>query len=212
MPSAPLAPALASGFGPGHVPDPALAAAIELAASVEGWLAREEIALLIELAAGVPASRAIVEVGNYRGRSTVALALGALRGARAQVVSIDPHVEFVGPRGGLFGHEDQACLYANLTRTGVGAQVSVVGLDSRAVARGWSGPALGLLFLDGDHRYESVRADFEAWRPHLAPHALLAFDDCDFPDVARLVGELEYAGHLVARSAAGKVRAFELAD
>lgn len=181
------------------------AAALDLVETVEGWLAREEAALLMALAAEVPAGAVTVEIGNYRGRSTVALALGAARGAGGQVVSVDPHLPFVGPRGGRFGHEDQAHLYANLTRAGVGAQVSVVCLGSRAVAAGWEGPPVGLLFIDGDHRYEAVRGDLVAWAPHLAAGARVAFDDCDFADVARFVAEIEATGALRVAGRAGKV-------
>ncbi len=188
---------------------PDLDAEIALVEGIEGWLEREEIRLLMAAAARVPAAEAIVEIGNYRGRSTVALALGARRGQGARVYSIDPHAEFVGPRGGRFGREDQAHLYANLTRAGVGAGVNVVSLGSLEVAAGWAGPAVGLLFVDGDHRYAAVRADFEAWRRHLAPGAMVIFDDCDFADVARLVRERSLAGELVERGAAGKVRWFE---
>jgi predicted O-methyltransferase YrrM len=185
--------------------DPLRQAALDTVEDVEGWLARDEAALLMDLAAAVPLRQAVVELGNYRGRSTVVLALGAREGAGAQVWSVDPHMEFTGPRGGRFGRADQAHLYANLARTGVGAWVSVVGLDSRRVAAAWAGPPVGLLFVDGDHRYEAVRADFEAWRPHLAPGARVAFDDCDFADVARLVAERCAAGELSLRARAGKL-------
>lgn len=188
-----------------------LAAALRQVEGVEGWLAREEAALLLELAAAVEPGLAIVEIGNYRGRSTVALALGAARGACVQVYSIDPHLEFVGPRGGRFGPQDQAHLYANLTRAGVGAQVNVVGLDARAVAAAWPGPRVGLLFVDGDHRYEAVRADFERWEPHLAAGAKVVFDDGDYPDVARALAELELAGRLIGKGEVGKVHWFEVA-
>ncbi len=182
---------------------------LALVEAVEGWLAREEIALLLGEAARVPSGQAVLEIGNYRGRSTVALALGARRGADVPVYSVDPHLEFVGPRGGRFGRVDQACLYANLVAAGVGEQVYVVALPSSAVAASWSGPPIGLLFVDGDHRYAAVRADFEAWRTHLVPGATVLFDDCDYPDVARLVEERVAAGELLPREAAGKVRGFE---
>lgn len=184
------------------------AAALDLVESVEGWLARDEAALLIALAAAVPAGEAIVELGNYRGRSTVALALGARAGAGPQVTSVDPHHPFTGPRGGSFGPADQQHLYANLARCCVGDKVRVVGLDSTSVARAWSGPPVGLLFVDGDHRYEAVRADLDAWRPHLAVGsggALVALDDCDYADVARLIEERTRAGELHAVGRIGKV-------
>ncbi len=179
--------------------------------SVQGWLARPEARLLAELASMVEPPNCAVEIGNYRGRSTVALGLGARSGNGARVFSIDPHAEFTGARGGRFGSEDQAQLYANLARTGVGEQVNVVGLDSIAVARAWSSANVALLFVDGDHRYDAVCADFEAWRVHLVPRAQVLFDDVDYPDVERVVGELVQAGVLVRRGRTGKVEWCELA-
>lgn len=186
------------------------AQALDVVEGVEGWLAREEAALLMDLAAAVPAGQVVVELGNYRGRSTVALALGSREGAGVQVFSVDPHVEFTGPRGGRFGRADQAHLYENLSRTGVGALVSVVGIASRSAAAAWTGARVGLLFIDGDHRYESVRSDFEAWRCHLAPDARVAFDDCDYADVARLITELCGQGLVALRGRAGKVAVYSL--
>lgn len=179
--------------------------------SVEGWLARPEARLLAELAETIAPPHCAVEIGNYRGRSTVALGLGARHGKGARIYSIDPHHEFTGARGGRFGGEDQAQLYANLARTGVGAQVNVIALDSIAAARAWSTANVALFFVDGDHRYEAVRADFEAWRPHLAPSAQVLFDDIDFADVERVVGELVEAGVLARRGRTGKIAWCELA-
>jgi predicted O-methyltransferase YrrM len=190
---------------PARSRDAGLELELDVVEGVEGWLAREEAALLMDLAAAVPACEAVVELGNYRGRSTVALALAARSGGGAQVYSVDPHLDFTGPRGGRFGRHDQEHLYANLARCGVGAAVSVVGLDSRRVAAAWGDVAVGLLFIDGDHRYEAVRADLDAWRPHLAPGARVAFDDCDFADVARLIAERCAAGELAVCARAGKV-------
>ncbi|MBI5364755.1 MAG: class I SAM-dependent methyltransferase [Planctomycetes bacterium] len=179
--------------------------------SVEGWLARSEARLLAELAGTIAPPHCALEIGNYRGRSTVALGLGARGGKGARVYSVDPHHEFIGARGGRFGGEDQAQLYANLARTGVGPQVNVVGLDSIAAARAWSSANVALFFVDGDHRYEAVRADFEAWRPHMAPRAQVLFDDADFVDVERALNELVEGGVLVRRGRTGKIAWCELA-
>jgi predicted O-methyltransferase YrrM len=184
----------------------ALELELGLAEAVEGWMSREELAELAHSAARVPSGQAVVEIGNYRGRSTVALALGARR-AGAHVWSVDPHAEFVGPRGGRFGRADMAQLYANLARSGVGADVSLVCLPSLAAARAFEG-SIGLLFIDGDHRYAAVRADFEAWSAHLAPGARVIFDDLDFADVARWTAELVAAGRLTSEGGTGKLGLF----
>jgi len=182
---------------------------LALVDSVAGWLALDEARVLIDCAARVPAGQCIVEIGNYRGRSTTALALGARRGAGAQVYSFDPHVPFVGPRGGHFGRADQAELYATLSRTGVGELVSVVTLDARLVGPVWPRRDVALLFIDGDHRYEAVRADHAVWEPRLVPGATVVFDDCDFADVARLTAELVADRRLAPRATVGKLGCFE---
>ena len=40
----------------------------------------------------------------------------------------------------------------------------------------WSRP-ISLLWIDGDHEYESARSDFKLWEPHLRPDAVVAFHD-----------------------------------
>jgi hypothetical protein len=59
--------------------------------------------------------------------------------------------------------------------------VAVVG-QSATVARWWRTP-LALLFVDGGHGEEVVRADERSWVPWVAPGGLLAIHDV-FPDSA----------------------------
>lgn len=48
---------------------------------------------------------------------------------------------------------------------------------SVSVAGAWASGDVGLLHIDGNHRYKAVLADIDAWTPHLAPSAVLVFDD-----------------------------------
>jgi predicted O-methyltransferase YrrM len=72
---------------------------------LQGGITAAEGALLRALAAEA-AGGAIVEVGSYRGKSAVALALG-VRDARGEpatrIYCIEPHREFTGVYGGRFG-------------------------------------------------------------------------------------------------------------
>lgn len=134
----------------------------------------------------------IVEVGSYRGRSTIALALGVEAGNHnTPVYAIDPHEPFVGVLGGSFGPEDRAAFYRTMLVSGVYHRVRLINLSSEVVGPGWRQP-VGLLWLDGDHRYESVRRDFEIWGAHLTAGARVAFDDALDPELgpARLIREL----------------------
>ncbi len=181
---------------------------LRLALGVEGWMKEEELRALIRLAAEVPAGASIVEIGSYRGRSTIALAAGASSGGQNRVYSFDPHLDFDGVRGGAFGPGDQAALYRNLADAGVGEQVFSVSLDSRIVAPSWPARDVGLLLVDGDHRKESVRADVLAWLPHLREDAVMAFDDVDLDDVAEVITELQRDGALVQIGRVGQLAWF----
>jgi len=143
--------------------------------SIRGWLSQKQAQLLYDHAAAVREG-CIVEIGSYRGRSTAALALGAMAGGGAPVFAIEPHEEFHGPLGGEFGPEDRRAFFRNMVRLELYRQVRLVNLPSVVVARGWERP-IGFLWIDGDHTYEAARADFLSWKPHLLPGAVVAFDD-----------------------------------
>ena len=69
------------------------AADIRRALDTEGFLSPDECRLLQRLAGTVTAG-AIVEIGSYRGRSTVTLACGADK--NVPVYAIEPHETFKG--------------------------------------------------------------------------------------------------------------------
>jgi len=162
--------------------------------SIRGWLSRDAAMLLYGLAREV-AEGCVVEVGSFRGRSTLALARGVEHGHGARVYAVEPHEPFVGPRGGEFGAEDRAAFFRNMVRTGAYRQVRLLNTSSEVVAAGWKEP-VALLWLDGDHSYEGVRRDFDAWAPHLLLGCDLVLDDVDDPKLGpqRLIDELTRAG------------------
>jgi hypothetical protein len=71
--------------------------------------------------------------------------------------------------------------------------------------RGWREP-IRLLFIDGDHSYEALRADFSAWAPHVEGNGLIAFHDVGvWPGVSRFYSELVAEGRWRERA---KIRSF----
>ena len=87
----------------------------------------------------------------------------------------------------------------------VGDDVFVVCLDSKLVAPNWPARDVGLLFVDGDHRQEAVRADLLAWLPHLQSDAVVVLDDTDFGDVQVVIQEFLNAGRMEALGSEGKL-------
>ena len=143
--------------------------------SVEGKITPSECSLLFELASQV-SSGCIIDIGSYRGRSTVALALGSLANGGVPVYAIDPHEPFKGICGGDFGPKDRIAFFKNVLRTDVGEVVRLVNLSSEVISKGWS-REVALLWIDGDHRYEAARRDFECWEPFVVKGGLIGFHD-----------------------------------
>lgn len=129
----------------------------DLFATVEGFISLPEAELLHALAASVPAGSNIVELGSYKARSTVALALGA-KEAGAIVYAVDHHPTYEAG-GTQYSMEDNQAYYANIAKYGVGNVVRTINLHSSWLAALW-GEKIALLFIDGKHDYEQVRDDW----------------------------------------------------
>jgi hypothetical protein len=170
-----------------------------------GMLSLDEAALLYHLARQLK-SGSIVEVGSYRGRSTVALALGAQSGGNRPVYAIEPHEQFVGVLGGQFGPQDRAAFFRSMLKTACYKNVRLVNLSSEVITPGWRDP-VSLLWLDGDHSYAGVKRDFDCWRKHLSVSAHIVFDDVTDQRLGpfRLVNELLDSGEYDFCYAVGKI-------
>jgi predicted O-methyltransferase YrrM len=146
------------------------------AGRVAGWLTRAEGMSLFAAARGVSAHLAIVEIGSFKGRSTVCLAKGARAGQGAWVFAIDPH------RGNLehqrqFGPIDTfADFVHNVEAAGVADLVAGIRDESVSVACRFT-RTVGLLFIDGNHACRAVREDFRSWLPLVANGGLVAVHD-----------------------------------
>jgi SAM-dependent methyltransferase len=139
-------------------------------ADVEGWLTEAQASRLATAAARVVEGGRIVEIGSFRGRSTIVLARAASAGV--EVVAIDPHAgSDRGPQeieaDAARGDADVATFAANLERYGVADRVRHV--------RRFSGEALGevagaidVLYVDGAHRYGPALDDIVRWGDRVA--------------------------------------------
>lgn len=132
----------------------------DLFQSVEGFISLPEAELLHALACTVPAGSNIVEVGSYRARSTVALALGA-KEAGALVWAVDHHPTYEAG-GTQYGMADNQAYYANIAKYDVGDVVKTMNMPSTKVWQIWL-DKIELLFIDGEHSYEQVSRDFNLW-------------------------------------------------
>ena len=193
--------------------------------SVPGWLNIGDARWLYALAHHGPGSGAIVEIGSAWGRSTICLAAGAKRARRERVYAIDPHTGepsfFANPDNvfiprrwdlplvsRLLGarpipvagpdFSSYALFRENIRRFGVQDWVCPIVSASHDAAQTFGREKIRLLFVDGLHTYEAVKADIDDWVPRVIPGGVIVFDDYfplgDHPGVKQAVDELVGSG------------------
>ena len=147
-----------------------------LAEAAGGWMSEPEGLLLYQLARNCSGKGVIVEIGSWKGRSTIWLGHGSCAGRRVKIHAVDPHT-------GSPEHQNEANrvwtfdeFQQNLRTAGVN-DVVVPHVDfSVNAARQFHEP-IELIFIDGLHDYDSVKADFEAWFPKVIEGGIMAFHD-----------------------------------
>ncbi len=115
---------------------------------------------LVNLLRGCAGLSSVVEVGSFRGVSTEVFLLFA-----DQVYAVDPW-------------EGMDAIHKQfLSRVRPYPNVEVMQARSVDAAREFADRSLDLVYIDGAHDYENVRADLQAWRPKVKPGKWLAGHD-----------------------------------
>lgn len=154
---------------------------------VDGWLSDVEGDCLARHARG----RRVLEIGCYRGRSTIWMARTA-----TSVLSVDPMDDRGAPR---MDGDTHTIFEANVKRYCAGRDVNLfLGTSEEFVDKSaFQGQFFDLIFIDGAHDYESVKRDIELCWPLLVPKGVLAFHDYHSaadPGVTKAVDEFWEAG------------------
>jgi ornithine carbamoyltransferase len=108
----------------------------------------------------------IVEIGSFKGRSTICLARGSKAGRNVRIYAIDPH------RGTAY--ED---FKRNLAVTDIEDIVTHVRRPSQEALPAIGDQPIELLFIDGNHKYPMVLEDFEQYVPRVVDGGVVAMHD-----------------------------------
>jgi predicted O-methyltransferase YrrM len=159
--------------------------------NVPGFLGENEARFLGLLAACIPAKGAIVEIGSFKGRSTVMLAKVASHYGLGPIISIDPHTHMLSTG---HEHDNRPSTYedflSSLQRAGVEQHVEIHRAYSTEVSRTWN-RAVRFLWIDGDHSYEGAKQDFDGFISFVSPMGVVALHDAlnHFPGPIRVFVE-----------------------
>jgi len=188
----------------------------EAADRVEGWLTDSEGEFLYNAAMNCKGRGVIVEIGSWKGKSTIWLAKGAKAGSNIKIYAIDPHTGTSSQK--RHGEVDNLAEFKeNIKRANVEDVVVPVVKTSEDAERDWDAKPIELLWIDGDHEYEMVKLDFDLWSPYLIEGGTIAFHDTiGWPGPKRVVKEKIYkfanVGFIESLTYAQKVRANSLVD
>lgn len=149
---------------------------IDLTGNIDGFLSAKEGELLYKLAKNCKGNGVIVEIGSFKGKSTIWLAQGSKAAKNIKVYAIDPHTG-AGEYSSLYG---ATSTFEEFRKHIENAKVNDIVVPLRKMseeaAREFKEP-VELVFIDGAHEYELVKLDFDLWSPKLVDHGIIAFHD-----------------------------------
>lgn len=145
--------------------------------TVEGYLAPNEMRFLALMAACPTTAGEILEIGSFKGKSTIILAKSALLSGPAIINAVDPMTapSETDPdlRGQPSSFED---FTRNIADHDVSDAIRFHKTFSYELAKMWE-TSLRLLWIDGDHTYAGTKLDFDGFAPHLADKGIVAIHD-----------------------------------
>jgi predicted O-methyltransferase YrrM len=162
--------------------------AAKLCEVAQGWIRPKERPKLYELAHSTPAGGVVVEIGSWRGRSTIILACASKNANKPGVFAVDPFGKpekmVVKPEYNLWQQQNVYDTYEDFLKN-----IQVAGMsDVVTPIRGMSEDAVEVyrekynhpirfLFIDGCHQREYVQKDWDLWSPFVMRGGAVAFHD-----------------------------------
>jgi predicted O-methyltransferase YrrM len=145
----------------------------------EGFLNKHvETELLFNLASSLEQGKNILEIGSYKGLSSICLAFGA-KNTEGNLFCIDH-----------FSYHD--IWHENIKKNKL--QATSIRGNANIVLQNLSIENLGMIFIDSSHYYDDCKIQFELATKRLKHRCLIAFHDHghkEYPDVERYCSELE---------------------
>jgi hypothetical protein len=130
-----------------------------------------------------------VEIGSFYGKSLAYLAVEAIN--RKIPVTIHSVESFIGFEGVPQGQDLRDCYmkYTSPLREALNGQYKLWDMPSVEAAAQFADDSCDVVWIDGDHSYESCLADIKAWLPKVKPGGYMGGDDWFMEGVQRAVGD-----------------------
>lgn len=162
--------------------------------AVSSHLTTDERVMLFRLARG---RQMVCEIGSYIGASACCFGAALKDSPSGKILCIDTWQNDAMTEG----QRDTYDLFRKNTRSYESHIVMIRGYSTEVVdIVATHTSRFDLLFIDGDHSYEGVKADWESYKRFLGPGSVVVFHDCGWAEgVQRVIAE--DAAPLVSSSA-----------
>lgn len=167
----------------------------DLTKKIDGWLSDNEGEMLYNLAKNVRGKGVIVEIGSWKGKSTIWLGRGSKSNSKAKIYAIDPHIGSLEHKkiyGRIWTFEE---FKQNIKMAGIEDIVIPIVNTSQEAGKNWAGEPIELLWIDGDHEENLVELDHKIWEPFLIEGGVIAFHDTMSDGPKKVVDKHLYLGN-----------------
>lgn len=164
------------------------------AQKLDGWLSPHEGFFLFEAASALPKDATIVEIGSWKGKSTLYLTAAIKNSSKKKMFAVDPHI---GERSVGVKRETPTFkqFEKNLNHEALLGFVTPIIKTSEKAAKNWAHGKIDFLFIDGLHDIKNTKLDFSIWEPKVKNGGVIALHDafCGH-DGPELVTKNEFLG------------------
>lgn len=122
--------------------------------NIQGWIRGKALDFLYNEA---QKHKSILEIGSWKGKSTVAL----LEGTKGKVTAVD---YFKGSGCGDETHKATGIYEEFLKNTKQFENLRTLKMSSYEASEKLKGEKFDMIFIDADHSYESVKQDIQLWK------------------------------------------------
>ena len=157
-----------------------------VAEKIDGWLLPVEAKLLYDVSSNLNGNGAIVEIGSWCSKSLTYLTGGALYSKNnCKIYSIDPFLTSKDEPNGQY-HK----FISNLKENGIFDKITHIKEKSQNCGKNFD-EKIEFLFIDGFHKYEAVKADFDLFFPKIISGGFFAIHDISvYEGPTKLIKEL----------------------
>ncbi len=151
-----------------------------LFAQTEGHISEKE-ARFLTLLPFLEFPGEILEIGSYKGKSTIILAKAAQIAGMKKIYACDPLFQSSATDPEDYPENQLPEIFQNnLKKSGVKDLIHFHKVKSKELSRTWEQP-IKVLWIDGDHTLEGANLDFHLFKKHLVPGAIVAYHDVLHP-------------------------------